>query len=192
MKLAKKTFVCLLFFCLVGVLIYLISRDLRWKLPDHKETYQNNNFVKDPSSALRIQDDKAKGFVTFLVTRVIDGDTIETENGSKIRYIGIDSPEINDPRKSIECFSQQAKNYNQELVLNKRVRLEKDISKTDRYGRLLRYVYVGDDLINLKLVEQGFALSAGYPPDIKYQNKFLKAEQKARQEKRGLWAECHD
>ena len=121
------------------------------------------------------------------VIRVVDGDTIEIEGGEKVRYIGIDTPETVDPRKTVQCFGVEASKKNQELVEGKMVRLEKDITDRDKYNRLLRYVYVGDTFINLELVKQGFAYSYSYPPDIKYQDQFVNAQQEAREEKRGLW-----
>ena len=124
------------------------------------------------------------------VTRVVDGDTIEIEGGERVRYIGIDTPETVDPRKPVQCFGVEASNKNKELVEGKEVRLEKDITDRDKYSRLLRYVYVGDNFVNLELVKQGFAYSYSYPPDIKYQDQFLKAQQEAREAKRGLWNAC--
>lgn len=124
------------------------------------------------------------------VTRIIDGDTIQLEDGRKLRYIGIDSPESADPRKSLECFGNESSKRNYELVYGKSVRLEKDISEIDRYKRLLRYVYVDDIMINELLIKEGYAQASSYPPDIKYQNKFTKAEQDARENKRGLWGNC--
>ncbi len=126
----------------------------------------------------------------FLVTRVIDGDTIEIEGGQKVRYIGIDTPETVDPRKPVQCFGVEASNRNKQLVDGKRVRLEKDISETDKYGRLLRYVYIDNIFVNLALVQGGFAYSSTYPPDVKYQNQFLEAERLAREQKIGLWSAC--
>ena len=73
----------------------------------------------------------------YVVTKVIDGDTIQIENGQKVRYIGIDTPEL----KGNECYAKQAREKNKELVEGKQVKLQKDISETDKYGRLLRYVY---------------------------------------------------
>jgi len=126
----------------------------------------------------------------FLVTRVIDGDTIEIEGGQKVRYIGIDTPETVDPRKPVQCFGVEASNRNKQLVDGKRVRLEKDISETDKYGRLLRYVYIDNIFVNLALVQGGFAYSSTYPPDVKHQNQFLEAERLAREQKTGLWSAC--
>jgi len=124
------------------------------------------------------------------VTRVIDGDTIEIEGGQKVRYIGIDTPEVADPRKSVQCFGKEASNKNKELVEGRRVRLEKDISETDKYGRLLRYIYIGSTFVNEILVKEGYAFSSTYPPDVKYQTLFVEAERKAREAKAGLWGSC--
>lgn len=127
---------------------------------------------------------------TILVTRVIDGDTIEIEGGQKVRYIGIDTPETVDPRKPVQCFGVEASNRNKQLVEGKRVRLEKDVNETDKYGRLVRYVYVGKTFVNLALVQEGFAYSYTYPPDVKYQDQFIEAQRVAREGKRGLWSVC--
>lgn len=118
---------------------------------------------------------------TARVIEVIDGDTIVIEGGYRVRYIGIDSPERG------EKYYQEAREANRELVQNKRVRLEKDISDTDRYGRLLRYVYAGDYFVNAELVRKGYARSYAYPPDIKYQAFLKSMEQEARQTGRGIW-----
>ncbi len=125
------------------------------------------------------------------VTRVIDGDTIELANGRRVRYIGIDTPETVDPRKPVECYGREAKAENERLVLGKKVRLEKDVSETDRYGRLLRYVYVEDVFVNDYLVRYGFAHAVTYPPDIKLQERFQEAQREARENNRGLWAGCN-
>jgi micrococcal nuclease len=127
---------------------------------------------------------------TYLVTRVIDGDTIEIEGGKKVRYLGIDTPETVDPRKPVQCFGIEASNENKKLVLGKRVKLEKDISETDKYGRLLRYVYVDDIFVNDYLVRNGYAYAVTFPPDVKYQQQFLEAQKEARENKRGLWSAC--
>jgi micrococcal nuclease len=124
------------------------------------------------------------------VVRVIDGDTVEIEGGERVRYIGIDTPETVDPRKPVQCFGVEASKKNKEMVEGKMVRLEKDITDRDKYNRLLRYVWVGDVFVNLELVKQGFAYSYSYPPDIKYQDRIVKAQEEARGAKRGLWNSC--
>ena len=125
---------------------------------------------------------------TVLVTRVIDGDTIEIEGGVRVRYIGIDTPETVHPEKPVEYFGKEAAARNRELVEGKRVHLETDVQDKDKYGRLLRYVWVGDTMVNAELVRLGYAYSYTYPPNVKYQDYFLQLEREAREEERGLWS----
>lgn len=124
------------------------------------------------------------------VTKVVDGDTIELSTGETVRYIGIDTPETVDPKRPVGCYGKEASNKNKELVLGKAVTLEKDVSETDKYGRLLRYVYVDSLFVNDYLVRQGFAKASSYPPDVKYQDQFRQAEQEARENNRGLWSDA--
>lgn len=124
------------------------------------------------------------------VARVIDGDTIELKNGNKVRYIGIDTPETSDPRTGIQCFGREAYERNRQLVENAYITLEKDVSETDRYGRLLRYVYKDGVMVNELLVKEGFARSSSYPPDVAHQDLFRTAEAAARVEGVGLWGTC--
>ncbi len=127
---------------------------------------------------------------TATVARVIDGDTIELADGRRVRYIGVDAPELGDVRKTAACFAKEAMEENKRLVDSKTVRLEKDISDRDRYGRLLRYVYVGEVFVNDYLVRQGVARVATFPPDVAHQEQFLEAQREARQEGRGPWRAC--
>jgi len=125
-----------------------------------------------------------------LVTRVIDGDTIEVSVAGmlcKVRYIGIDTPELDDKRPEFRALAQEATRYNRQLVAGETVRLEKDISETDRYGRLLRYVFVGDTFVNAELVKEGLAWAKSYPPDTKYQDYLEEMEAEARQNGKGIW-----
>ncbi len=133
--------------------------------------------------------DAEQSDVLFLVVKVIDGDTIKLSNGKVVRYIGIDTPETNHPRKGRECFGEEAKLANKKLVEGKKVRLEKDVSETDKYGRLLRYVFVGDLFVNEYLVRQGYAHARSYPPDVRFQDIFRQAEDYARQNRLGLWGD---
>ena len=125
----------------------------------------------------------------FLVKRMIDGDTIELENGEKVRYIGINTPESVDPRRKVECFGKEAGAYNRDLVEGKKVRLVRDTSDRDTYRRLLRFVYLEDGtFVNEVLVREGYAFVSPYPPDVTHQDIFRRAESEARNEQRGLWA----
>jgi len=124
------------------------------------------------------------------VVRVIDGDTIEVSIGGelyKVRYIGIDTPETKDPRKGVEWMGPEAAAKNEELVGGKVVGLEKDVSETDKYGRLLRYVWVEDLMVNAALVWLGYAQVSTYQPDVKYTDFFLQLQREAREAGRGLW-----
>lgn len=129
--------------------------------------------------------------LSYKVSRIIDGDTIEvTKTGvSKIvRYIGINTPEVAGPNTNDECFGKEASAYNKELVLGKEVRLEKDVSEEDKYGRWLRYVYVDDVFVNEDLVTKGYAKAKSYPPDTSYNSILNTAQTKAKMESRGLWS----
>ena len=128
------------------------------------------------------------------VTRVIDGDTIEVDIGGtiyRIRYIGMDTPELDDERPEFCALAQEATRLNRQLVEGETVRLEQDISETDKYGRLLRYVYVDDTFVNAELVRRGLAWAEAYEPDTKYQDILEEAEAEARQDKIGIWQESY-
>jgi micrococcal nuclease len=129
------------------------------------------------------------GFVS--VAEAVDGDTLRLADGSLVRYIGVDTPETVHPKKKVQCFGKEASNFNASLVEGKAVRLERDISDTDKYGRLLRYVYLEDGtLVNLALVADGFATVVTYPPDIAHTAEFQAAQAEARAAGRGLWSAC--
>lgn len=123
------------------------------------------------------------------VVRVIDGDTVELEGGQRVRYIGINTPEITDSRPAVKAWAEKAKEKNRELVEGKKVVLERDVSETDRYGRLLRYVYLDATMVNAELVRLGYAYATSYPPDVKHQDLFARLEKDARGAGRGLWGE---
>ena len=125
--------------------------------------------------------------ISVKVVNVVDGDTVKIETGETVRYIGIDTPESVDPRKPVQCFAKEASLKNEELVLGKTAELEKDITDKDKYGRLLRYIWIEDQLVNEILVREGYAYSLSFPPDVKYQDRFIEAQRLARQEQTGLW-----
>ncbi|MBI4433726.1 thermonuclease family protein [Candidatus Uhrbacteria bacterium] len=128
---------------------------------------------------------------TVLVVRAIDGDTMELEGGTMVRYLGIDTPETVDPRKLVECFGPEASRANHALVDGKRVRLVADVEDRDKYGRLLRYVYLTDGtFVNLQLARDGFAAAYTYPPNVAHAEEFHAAARAAREQRRGLWATC--
>ncbi len=123
-----------------------------------------------------------------VVRTVIDGDTIELSSGERIRYVGIDTPEITNGKH--ECYGHRAAARNRELVEGKTIRIERDISETDRYGRLLRYVWVGNTFVNATLIAEGYATTLTISPDVTRAQEFLQLEQHARVTSRGLWQSC--
>lgn len=126
------------------------------------------------------------------VTRVVDGDTIELETGERVRYIGVDTPETVDPRKAVQCFGREASAFNKQLVEGKSVKLVADVVNKDRYGRLLRYVYLSDGtFVNLKLAQDGYARPLTIPPDVHFSKDFVAAAHEAQEAGRGLWGACY-
>lgn len=125
-----------------------------------------------------------------IVKRVVDGDTIELNDGRKVRYIGVDTPELHHPTKGVQCFGKEAMEKNKELVEGKEIKMKKDVSETDRYKRLLRYIWVGDIFVNEYLAREGYAFQATFPPDVKYVDLFRKAAEEARLKNKGLWSSC--
>ena len=150
----------------------------------------HSNFQEKPNVAPVTQTAPITNKVESKVTRVIDGDTFEILGGEKVRYIGINTPELGDSRTPVQCFATEAKDENTKLIGGKTVILVRDISHKDKYGRLLRYVYVGDIFVNEKLVRDGYAQVATYPPDVKFEDVFKQAQKFASSEKLGLWSKC--
>jgi len=179
---------------LFGFLIFFLAAGKTNKTdesPKASPVYQQTSTITELKVTIsgEVSGQKTEGELNK-VTRVVDGDTIEIEGGIKVRYIGIDTPETVHPDKGVQCFGSQASNKNRELVEGKNIRLEEDISQTDKYGRLLRYVYIGEIFVNDYLVRNGFAYTSSYPPDVKYQAQFGQAQQEARENNRGLWSAC--
>jgi endonuclease YncB( thermonuclease family) len=125
------------------------------------------------------------------VVDVVDGDTIKVSIDGEVytvRYIGMNTPETVAPGRPVEWMGPEASAANEALVGGKTVTLEKDVSETDRYGRLLRFVYLADGtFVNAELVRLGYAQVSTFPPDVKYQDLFQQMEQEARDAERGLW-----
>lgn len=125
-----------------------------------------------------------------LVVKVVDGDTIHVrvdERVEKVRYIGVNAPEVHHPTRGEEPGGREASDANRRLVVGRHVRLELDVQSRDRYGRLLAYVWVGDTMVNAELVRQGYAQVMTVPPNVRYQRLFLDLQRDARQAGRGLW-----
>jgi micrococcal nuclease len=136
------------------------------------------------------------------VKRVIDGDTLLLNNGEKVRLIGIDAPESRvNPRvekqvelegkdlKTIISMGEKATKFVRSLVKpGDKVKIEFDVERRDQYGRLLGYVYLADGrMLNEEIVKAGYGNPLTHPPNVKYQETFLKAYREARKDGRGLW-----
>jgi micrococcal nuclease len=147
--------------------------------------------------------EKAKGYLILCVfllpflllsqswricTIVIDGDTIVLDGNETVRLIGVDTPETKDPRKPVQYFSQEAYEFTRSLVEGKKVRLEYDLEKTDKYNRTLGYVYLEDGtFLNAEIIKQGYGFAYTQFP-FKYLEQFREYEKEARENNRGLWA----
>jgi micrococcal nuclease len=117
------------------------------------------------------------------VVKVVDGDTIKLASGREIRLLGIDTPEKGQP------YYNEAKDFLERLILGKKVRLEKDVTNKDKYGRYLRYVFLKNIFVNVELVRKGYARVIVRFPDVKYLDYLMKVQKKAMEKRLGIWSE---
>ena len=128
-----------------------------------------------------------------LVTKVIDGDTIEVQypnkTKKKVRFIGVDTPETKHPTKDVEFYGKEAYSFTKSVLENKTIVMKKEKGLQDRYGRELRHIYLPETYIFLNeyLVEQGYGKASFYHPNTKYKEHFTKLEKEAREAKKGMW-----
>jgi micrococcal nuclease len=144
------------------------------------------------------------GYEEATVRRVVDGDTIDvlitgrvegpgaglTQVGRtyRVRLLGIDTPETVKPNTPVQCYGHQASAATTALLQGQSVRLVKDVEETDQYGRLLRYVYFGDEMANARLVANGYAYVLTYPPNVRHADLFVNLARQARTQNVGLWS----
>lgn len=122
-----------------------------------------------------------------LITRVVDGDTIIVEGVGRVRLIGVNTPESVDPRRPVEDFAKEAAAFTRRLAEGKRVRLDYDSARTDRYDRTLAYVFLEDGtFLNAEIIRQGYGFAYTAFP-FRYLNEFRNLEREARENGRGLW-----
>lgn len=149
-------------------------------------------------------DDEPPGYEEAAVTRVVDGDTIEVQITRRtdgagagdaqvgreydVRLIGIDTPESVRPNSPVECYGREASEATKALLEGVDVRLVKDVEETDQYDRLLRYVYIGAEMANARLVVNGYATAYTYPPNVRHSTLFVQLQREARENDRGLWS----
>ncbi len=157
-----------------------IAGDLKNRAVDgNEESELNNDDITEKQSAEAPAINSTR---SVKVSRVLDGDTIEIEGGERVRYLGINAPELGQP------FSTEATRENERLVAGRTVNLEFDVQTQDRYERLLAYIWINDTLINKEIVRNGYAISETIQPNDKYQDLILGAQQEAKDACRGLWA----
>jgi len=135
--------------------------------------------------------------VLYRVTKVLDGDTLVVSvSGHEvtIRLIGLDTPEVVDPRKPVQCYGEEASAQARELLLGKEIYLEKEKTKGkyDQYGRVLAYAHFSDGgLYNHHMIQNGFAREYTFKREkYKYQKEFKEAQKEAQKQKIGLWSVC--
>jgi micrococcal nuclease len=164
-----------------------------------KEKQKSQNDEQEKLKVAQQQENLTKKFnlEAATVARVVDGDTFELTDGRKVRLIGVNTPEST---TRTELYGKEASNYTSSKLAGKTVWLQKDVSETDRYGRLLRIVWLQiptDDMneseirtkmFNADLVLNGYAEPSTYPPDVKYADYFRKFAREAREANKGLWA----
>jgi len=139
-----------------------------------QEEIQNIPLIDTPTSNTELDN-------LIKVTRIIDGDTIELETGERVRLICIDTPERG------EDGYNEASSYLKSLILNEDIKLVKDISDKDRYGRLLRYIYVDGDFVNELIVKEGYGKAYPYNPDTSLCPEIKEAETYAKSNNLGIW-----
>lgn len=125
------------------------------------------------------------------VTRVVDGDTIALGR-ERVRLIGVDTPETKRPGTPVQCFGPAASAFTARLLTGRRVRLEYDVERRDRYGRLLAYVRRAGDgrFVNAALVARGYARTLPIAPNVRWAERFAALARQARARRRGLWRAC--
>ncbi len=148
------------------------------------------------------EESKNEEFVEAIVTKHVDGDTIYVKIGEgkdeKLRFIGLDAPEIEGEDKKGEFYGDESSAFTKEMLLGKTIYLEMDISETDRFGRLLRYIWlelptekseeeIREKLFNAILIAEGYAKEKAFPPDVKYYYYLTKIQREAKEQKKGLW-----
>ena len=152
--------------------------------------------LNSAKEAIRLRE-LPEGVERARVAEVIDGDTIRLENGDRVRYLNIDTPETRRPGTPIQCYGPEASKFNKNLVEGKIIYMTADVNPADRYDRLLRFIFLGlddvDDInksVNARLVREGYAKASIYRPNTTYQDVFRALELEARANNIGIWKNC--
>jgi micrococcal nuclease len=132
-----------------------------------------------------------KKYEIATVARTVDGDTFATETGDKVRLIGVNTPEST---KEVEFFGKEASSFSRERLTGKKVYMFQDTGDKDRYGRLLRYIFVENEptMFNETLLIEGYANTMTVPPNVMFSEKFVQLEREARESDKGLWGDAYN
>jgi len=149
----------------------------------------------EPGTGNRVTDapQPHDGRTAGFVVDVTDGDTIRVEvrdDEIPVRLIGIDTPETDGPYTDLECFGEQASRYATEALEGRGVELEFDVERTDRFDRTLAYLWLDGSLFNERILRDGYAVLATFPPNVRYVDRFVAAQRRARDDAAGLWGAC--
>lgn len=154
----------------------------------------NQNMSTETVNTNTVENIEISELNQYEVVSVVDGDTFKINyNGTvtKVRLIGVDTPEsVSSNQSKNNKYGVEASNYTKERLEGQTVHLEFDVQQTDKYGRLLAYVYLEDGtMYNKELLEKGYAQIATYPPNVKYVDEFIQIQKQAKENKVGFWAE---
>jgi len=209
MDLKKFALRQLIIFLIFTASFILGLQEIQTGSPTPKNLKQKNQTMTDPlitkdlddtvteeieSGLEEVKNERIEKKKLYLVLNIIDGDTIDVfidEKIKRVRLIGINTPETVDPRKKVECFGKEASSKAREMLLGKEILLEQDETQAeeDKYGRLLRYVFLKDETnFNKWMIENGYAYEYTYIFPYNYQKEFKDAEISAMENNRGLWA----
>lgn len=186
----------------VRLIAELFDRNVGWD--NNTKTVLINDKGQTPTPVVK----STNTFEEAKVLRVVDGDTIEIDRGrgkEKVRFVLVNTPETVHPKKGVEFYGKEASNFTKSQLTGKTVYLQKDTSDTDRYGRLLRYIWIErpssdnpsneeikSKCFNAILLAGGYANVSTFPPDVKYVDLFRKIERQARDGNVGLWSQSFE
>ncbi len=158
-------------------------------------TSSHTPFTSEQSAAVIQSQETVLPEHSYYVTRVVDGDTVvvhsDVGGDHTVRLIGVNTPETVDPRKPVQCFGKEASEYLKHMLpADTVVRLETDPTQNDvdKYGRWLRYVYLGDVLVDEEIIQEGYGFEYTYKKPYQFQAEFRSTEKYAREGGIGLWA----
>lgn len=172
--------------CLLALLPGIVPAEVYEWVDDQGRSHYSDR-QHDNARVLKVE----PGITNYRVERVFDGDTIALADGRRIRFLGVNTPEVAGRNKNAETGGERAKVWLKQTLEGKQVSLQYDVEKEDKYQRTLAYVFIdGKRNINVELVERGLATVNIYPPNFRYLDALLAAQSRAEKQKLGIWAEA--